>query len=348
MINNLFDKTISLESLLEAWDKFKIGKRKKPDVQVFEKKLEDNLFNLHEELASKTYRHEPYKEFYIRDPKVRLIHKSSVRDRVVNHAIFKTLNEIFEPIFIPESYSSRIGKGTHRGVKSLKQHLIEIQKSHGKCFVLKCDIKKFFHSINHAVLLRIIQTKIKDSDMIWLIRLLLDSFPNRAQFERERVGCPIGNLTSQLFANIYLNELDQYITKELHIKSYLRYTDDFVIVHYDREHLTQLITTIRIFLHVKLELKLHPNKISIRKYRQGIDFLGYVALSRATVLRTKTKNRILLKIKERVSQLKEGKITEEKFMQILNSYLGVLSHVNSHKIRAEIMDYIWKNLNSSS
>jgi len=97
-----------------------------------------------------------------------------------------------------------------------------------------------------------------------------------------------------------------------------------------------------------LELKLHPNKISIRKYRQGIDFLGYVALSRATVLRTKTKNRILLKIKERVSQLKEGKITEEKFMQILNSYLGVLSHVNSHKIRAEIMDYIWKNLNSSS
>ena len=142
-----------------------------------------------------------------------------------------------------------------------------------------------------------------------------------------------------------MNELDQYVARELHVKNYIRYTDDFVVVHHNREFLAQLITTIKVFLHVELGLKLHPNKVGIRKYRQGIDFLGYVALPRATVLRTKTKNRILRKIKERLLQLKEGKITEEKFMQTLNSYLGVLSHANSHKLRSEIMDYIWKNLN---
>ena len=247
--------------------------------------------------------------------------------------------------------TTRIGKGTHRGVKSLKEYLRETQKAHGKCFVLKCDVKKFFHSINHDILISIIQKKVIDPEMIWLIKLLLESFPIRAQFERERErereskACPIGNLTSQLFANIYLNELDQYVTRELHIKNYIRYTDDFVVVHHNREFLAQLITTIRVFLHVELDLKLHPNKVSIRKYRQGIDFLGYVALPRATVLRTKTKNRILRKIKERLLQLKEDEITEEKFMQILNSYLGVLSHANSHKLRTKIMDYIWKSLN---
>ena len=183
---NLFEKTISMESLLEAWDKFKAGKRRRTDVQIFEKRLEDNLFKLHGELSSKTYRHGPYEKFYIRDPKVRLIHKSSVRDRVVDHTIFKTLNEIFEPTFINESYSSRIGKGTHRGIKSLKEYLIETQKVYGKCFVLKCDVKKFFHSINHNILIYIIQRKVTDLNMIWLIKLLLKSFPIRAQFERER------------------------------------------------------------------------------------------------------------------------------------------------------------------
>ena len=162
--------------------------------------------------------------------------------------------------------------------------------------------------------------------------------------ERESKGCPIGNLTSQLFANIYLNELDQYVRYNLKVRSYIRYTDDFVITHHNPEYLIWLKNKIEIFLKSKLELQLHPDKVSLRKYGQGIDFLGYVILPHAIVLRTKTKRRMWRKLNNKVFQFKQGEITEEKFIQTLNSYLAVLSHANTHKLRDQIMHKLWAEL----
>lgn len=186
---DLFEKTVSLESLLYAWDEFKAGKRHKPDVQQFERHLEDNLFTLHEDLSEKCYRHGPYSGFYIKDPKIRLIHKSDVRDRIVHHAVFKTLDIVFEPTFIFDSYSCREGKGTHRAVRRLGFFINKIYRTQGQCFVLKCDVRQFFHSINHKILFGIIAERVKDPDLLWLIKELIESFPANAPAsirERER------------------------------------------------------------------------------------------------------------------------------------------------------------------
>lgn len=342
LYKNLFSKIISLENLLEAWDEFKKGKRNKVDVQIFELRLEDNLFSLHLDLASKRYKHGEYTAFYIRDPKVRRIHKAEVRDRVIHHALFKILNPIFEPTFIPDSYSSRIGKGTHKGVERLEVFARKIDQTYGRCFVLKCDIKKFFASIDHQILLNIISQRIKDQDALWLIRNIVESFSSEFSNEKNIKGAPIGNLTSQLFANIYMNELDHFVKQRLKIKYYIRYTDDFVVVHQNQNYLLNIKDRIADFLKTKLKLTFHPDKIQIRKYRQGVDFLGYVALPKARVLRAKTRRRIFKKLKEKVHQFKLGQISEKTLTQSFNSFLGVLSHANSYRLTQELRHQFWQ------
>lgn len=158
-------------------------------------------------------------------------------------------------------------------------------------------------------------------------------------------GVPIGNLTSQLFANIYLNELDQFVKHKLKVWYYARYTDDFVIISESREYLESLLPPIEEFLKIKLELKLHPDKISIRKFHQGIDFLGYVILPHHRQLRTKTRRRIFKKLRRRIDQYNRREITEDTLTSSLQSYLGVLSHADSFQLSQEIKNqfWFWKN-----
>ncbi len=343
---NIFVKTLSLEALLAAWDEFKQDKRTRADVQMFERHLEDNLFELHSELVSKTYKHSSYRAFTIHDPKVRQIHKATVRDRIVHHAVFNALNPLFEPTFIADSYSCRKDKGTHRAVKRLKVFLEKTGKTYRQCFVLKCDVRKFFQSIDHDILLGIISKRIKDPEMLWLVQELVESFstePNRER-ERERGGYPIGNLTSQLFANVYLNELDQFVKHSLKEKWYIRYTDDFVVVHHSEEHLEEVRRKIEKFLQNSLRLELHPDKVTIRKYSQGVDFLGYVHLPFAQVLRTKTKRRLIRKLREKAIGLKRGKISENSFDSSFQSYMGVLGHANTYELEQKIRQELWELL----
>lgn len=347
IFKDLFIDMISMESLLRAWDEFKKGKGAKLDVQIFELYLEDNLFRLHRDLIHKRYKHGEYTGFYILDPKVRRIHKAQVRDRIVHHLIFQALNPIFEPTFIPDSYSARINRGTHRGVKRLAMVARKVNQTNGRCFVLKCDIKKSFPSIDHQILLNIIDQRIKDPDAMWLIKKVVTSFLSEFSKPGQPKGAPIGNLTSQLFANIYMNELDQFMKHDLGVKYYLRYTDDFLIVHHDRDYLVALKEKISNFLDTKLKLTLHPNKVTIRKYREGIDFLGYVTLPKTTVLRTRVKRRIFKKLKERTEQFKDGKITEQTLIQSFNSYLGVLGHANSYRLEQELRNRFWEWLKES-
>lgn len=331
-----------MDNLLLAWDEFKKGKRNKSDVQQFELKLEDNLFELHQDLKTKKYKHCEYIGFFINDPKKRHIHKAEVRDRIVHHAIHRILYPIYDPTFIFDSYSSRQDKGTHKAVIKLDKMLRQINQTHGNCLVLKCDIKKFFPTVDHKILVKIISKKILDKDALWLIKKIIKSFESEFTTKRDKKGVPIGNLTSQILVNIYMNELDQFIKQTLKIKYYVRYADDFIIAHHDKSYLDNILVKIERFLKNELKMFLHPDKVSIRKYHQGIDYLGYVILPKAIVLRTKTKQRIFRKLKQRVKEYKKGKIDEFNLMQSFNSYLGVLSHADSNKLEQEIRHKIWE------
>lgn len=339
---DIFQKIASLEHLVLAWDEFRRGKQWKKDVMQFEIDLESNLFQLHRDLIMQKYEHSPYSAFYINDPKQRHIHKATVRDRIVHHAVFSVLNPIFEPTFIPTSFSCRIGKGTHKGVETLSMMLRQVSRNNTRpCFALKCDINKFFASIDHDVLFSMLRRRIGDDRALWLLKDIIDSFIANPANIFYRTGLPIGNLTSQLFANIYLNEFDQFVKRDLQIENYVRYTDDFVIVTNTIAVLQNLLPKIERFLKERLRLILHQKKITIRKYRQGIDFLGYVVLPNYIDIRTKTKQRILRRLKQRTDELKRGIISEHSVDRSLQSYRGVLSHANSYRLRQAIENQVW-------
>ena len=314
--SDLFYHIISTTNLLAAWCEFRRSKNKKPDIQKFEFNLEKNILDLHFSLRQKTYINEPYVPFYVYDPKRRYIHKAQVRDRVVHQAIFRQLYNVFDPSFVYDSYACRFEKGTHAGVRRLEVFLRKETKNYThNAWVLKCDISKFFDSIDHSILREILFAKVKCPETRWLLENIIKSFEK----DKDK-GLPLGNVTSQLFANVYMNVLDQFMKHQLKAENYIRYCDDFVIVSEKREFLESLLPKISEFLEQNLKLKLHPRKVEIRKASQGIDFLGYVILPHYKVLRTSTKKRILRLSKENLS--KGSKC----------SYLGVLSHCKGYKI----------------
>lgn len=340
--SKLFNQICNPEALFLAWDEFKRGKGKKLDVLEFERNLEQNIFELYRDLKNKTYKHRPYSGFFIYDPKRRHIHKASVRDRVLHHSVFKVVNCVFEPTFIANSFSCRIGKGTHKGVRAISDMVRKVSKNYTRpCYALKCDVKKFFDSVDHQILLSIVERKIKDPDLMWLIREITESFAGGSSDLFNKKGLPIGNLTSQILANIYMNEFDQFVKQKLKLKYYARYTDDFIILSHNEFELDPILRHVESFLQDHLKLNLHPEKIIIRKHHQGIDFLGYVVFPYHQLVRTKTKRRIIRKLKLKIAECRDGKISEENLNQSLQSFLGVLSHANTNKFRKNLMNHVW-------
>ena len=330
--SSIFHEIASVSNLLSAWNEFKKGKRNKKDVALFDLHLEDNIFRLYKELLQKTYIHEPYDAFFVCDPKRRHIHKASVRDRVLHQAIFRILYPIFDKHFIYDSYSSRELKGTHAGIACLTDACRKVSNNwRNTTYALKCDVRKFFASIDHKILRALIARKIEDQEVLWLIDEIFRSFENETG-----KGLPLGNVTSQLFANIYLNEFDQFAKHILKAKHYFRYCDDFVIVHRDKKALENTIDKIRAFLSTALSLDLHPHKVEIRKVKQGVDFLGYVVLPYAQVVRTKTRQRLLRKLDLALKKFKKEEVSSKTFKSIVSSYLGVLSHSKNKQLKTKI------------
>jgi retron-type reverse transcriptase len=316
-----YEHIISIENLLEAWKAFVIGKKHRKDVQIFERNLMANVIMLHRDLISKTYQHSAYQAFKISDPKPRYIHKASVRDRLLHHALHRVLSPFFIKTFISDSYSCQIGKGTHRALKRFRQFSKIVSKNDTRtAWVLKCDIKKFFANIDQTTLLTIIGKYIRDKEIIRLTSKIVGSFNSGIN----GVGLPLGNLTSQLLVNIYMNEFDQWMKHVIKAKYYIRYTDDFVILSSDKEHLSELIPKIDDFLKEKLKLHLHPDKVFIKTLASGIDFLGWVHFSDHRVLRTTTKRRML------------KRMMNNPKLQTIQSYLGMLSWGNTKKLRQKI------------
>ena len=332
-----FCDVISVNNLLGAWKEFSRGKKSKEDIAEFELNLENNLFDLHRRLVTGEWQPDPYEVFFVKDPKLRRIHKATVRDRVLYQVIYRSLYQIFDSGFIYHSFSSRHRKGTHAGVLSLEKYLRQVSQNYRSLgYALKGDIRKFFDSIDHDILFDLIKKKIADADLLRLIWQIVNSFstvPGK--------GLPLGNVTSQLFANIYLNELDQYIKRELKAERYVRYCDDFALVSSSKKYLDDCVKNIGRFCQVRLSLDLHPRKIIIRKINQGVDFLGYVLLPHRRVLRTHTKTRMLKKLSNLKQDVKNEKIKPEFLEQSAQSYLGVLSHCRGEKIKAQIERIFW-------
>lgn len=321
VLSHSFDNIISIDNLLITWNHFLRGKRKRKDVQEFQLQLADNLMSLHCDLANKTYCHGSYQAFNISDPKPRCIHKASVRDRLVHQLVYDILYWQFDKRFIFDSYSSRENKGIHKAMNRFKLFAGQVSHNHRRTgYVLKGDIRKFFENINQAILLKILQRQISDPDLLWLIKQVLASFCAKIS----EMGLPLGNLTSQLFANIYMNEFDRFVKQELRVKHYIRFADDFVILSIDRNYLVGILMKLNIFLSGELRLSMHPNKVFIKTYASGVDFLGWTHFVKHRNIRTTTKNRMI------------KKLSGWPKLETVNSYRGLLSHGNTYKIRKRL------------
>lgn len=322
--NNSYEHIISVENLLEAWREFVRGKRKRKDVQEFGRDLMQNILSLNEKLVAETYCHSSYEHFTVADPKPRDIHKALVRDRLLHHALHRMLYPFFDRTFIADSYSCRKGKGTHKALDRFRVfHKVVSNDSARTMWVLKCDIKKFFASVDHAVLFGILESYIPDKRFQNLLKNIISSFDSGVSGR----GLPLGNLTSQLLVNIYMNEFDQHVKHTLKVKYYIRYADDFVILSHNKNELDEIYRCIAIFLDERLKLELHPDKCSIKTHASGVDFLGWIHFPTHRVLRTVAKKRMFRRIRE-----------TECIEQTLPSYLGLLSHGDTWKLRKQISE----------
>ncbi|OHA83790.1 MAG: hypothetical protein A2937_01825 [Candidatus Yonathbacteria bacterium RIFCSPLOWO2_01_FULL_47_33b] len=281
-----FEEIISYENLLRAWEDFIKGKRGRRDVDMFARTLSDNLWQLHFDLKNSTYAHGGYHEYTICDPKKRTIHKASVRDRVVHRLVYNALYRYFDKRFIHDSHSSRKGKGTHRARDRFRLFAQKVSKNYTKqCFVLKFDIQKCFASIDQTTLLEILKKHIADDEVYDIVAIIIGSF---------KCGLPLGNLTSQLFINVYLHELDWFCKHTIRAKYYLRYADDVVIVSDDEDELDVAYRIIADFLLSKLYLTTH--KKSVATIYQGVDVLGVIFFPRYGILRRRT--RVRMRVRE--------------------------------------------------
>ncbi len=313
-----YEEIITPENLLIAWQDFLKGKRRRRDVALFQGRLMDNIFELYRELRIKTYRHAGYQAFKISDPKPRHIHKAIVRDRLLHHLLYRETYPYFDKQFIYDSYSCRLEKGTHRAVERFEVFGRKIsENTHKSVWVLKGDVRKFFASIDHGILKDILNRYIEDQDLLWLFGQVIDSFETPG---RPGIGLPLGNLTSQLLVNVYMNEFDQFVRRNLKVKYYIRYADDFVILSSDREYLAHLLPQIEDYLSSHLKLELHPNKVFLSTLSGGVDFLGWSQFYNHRTLRTVTKKRMF------------KKLAQNRSPETKAAYRALLKHGNTYKI----------------
>lgn len=273
---SLFPQIYDFQALHAAYRRARAGKRDRPEVQRFEQDLEGNLIQIQNELIWGTYRTGAYRTFEIREPKARRVAALPFRDRVVQHALVAVIEPLWERRFVHDSYACRPGRGTHRGADRAQQMLRQVKREHGRVCVLKGDVASYFASIDHAVLRRLVRKRIRCQPTLALIDQILES-ANQIH-PTPGVGLPIGNLVSQLSANIYLHELDEFVKHELRERHYIRYMDDFVIAHHDKAHLHAARDRIDRFLAERLRLRTNAKTqvypVGILRGR-ALDYLGY-------------------------------------------------------------------------
>jgi len=339
--SNFYEQLYSFRNLLHAFFKARKHKTKKYYIIEFGKNLITNLLQLKEELKNQTYKPKPLETFILRDPKTRKICKSDFRDRIVHHALCNIIEPIFDKIFIYDSCANRKNKGNLFALKRFDYFKRKVSRN-GKIngwfnnnqirgYCLKADIKHYFETVDHEILLNIIKRKIKDSKVIWLIKQISSNYNNKDK------GMPLGNLTSQFFANVYLNELDYFIKHKLKAKYYIRYVDDFVILHNSKEQLKIWKEQINDFLKKELKLELHKDKSKITSLSRGIDFVGFRNFYYFRLLRkrnTRKQKNDLLKFKIR---LDNKTMDYDQIYSIFEGWIAYAKHADTYELRKEFI-----------
>lgn len=335
--NKLYAKIYDFENLHKAYLCARKNKRYKREVLEFGNNLEENLIQLQNELIHESYTASAYRQFMVYEPKERLILALPFRDRVLHHAICNIIEPIFDKTMIKDTYACRKAKGVLKGVKRVSRFVGSVsQASEGYC--LKMDIHKYFYSIEHETLYRLLQKKIRCKRTLNLLRIIIDSSDNP--------GIPIGNLTSQLFANVYLNLVDHFIKEELKIKYYVRYMDDMIIIDNDKNRLAAVLKEIIYFLRDRLSLKLN-SKTQIFPIKRGIDFLGYRQYEDYRLLR----KRVMLKNFKKFKKMGRANMGLGKLKIRLNSFTNLCKYCKSNKVVANVKQIIgvpkWEQMFSS-
>lgn len=326
----MYTEVTSWENLLQAFKNASRGKRGHPDVAEFEYRLEDNILLLQHELQQQNYQPGRYQSFYIHEPKQRLISAAPFRDRVVHHALCQIIEPIFEASFISDSYANRIGKGTHRALNRTQYFSRRFK------YVLQCDLKQFFPSIDSAILKQILSKKILDKDVLWLIDQIITSgnginretyemvyFPKDDLFAINRPrGLPIGNLTSQFWANVFLNPFDHFVKRELRCPAYVRYVDDFLLFSNEKQELWHWKKVISRRLE-KFRLILHSGA-QPRPVTEGIPFLGFRIFPEKRRLKRRKGIYFQRKFKKMIKAYQRGALP---FSETTDSVRGWINHV---------------------
>lgn len=340
---NLYPQIVDFPNLLLAAKQAQKGKRYNDNVLEFNYYLEPELIKLQQQLRTKTYEPGIYKTFYIKEPKIRMISAAPYKDRVAHHALCNIISPIFERTFIDDSYANRIGLGTHKALRRFTHF------ARSSDYVLQCDIQKYFPSIDHEILKSLIRRKIKCPDTLWLIDRIIDNsnkqFPVLEHFpdddlltplNRKR-GLPIGNLTSQFFANVYLNGFDHFIKEELKVKKYLRYVDDFALFSNDQQFLSDARIAIEEYL-TKLRVKIHPIKSQLFETRKGANWLGFRVLPDRIRVRAENLRRAKRRLRKLQTDYAQGNIDLNQVSQSITSWIAHLEHGDTWELRKKIFN----------
>ena len=342
---NLFAKVCDYDNLYDAFLNASAGKTKKQYVLDFEKNLGNNLYALQWELLTRTYKPHPLTTFTIRDPKTRKISASHFRDRVIHHAICNIIAPIFESRFIFDTFANRKGKGTLAALERF-DHFMHKVTGNGRIiqreresipnsivgFALKADIRHYFENVDQEILLSILRRRINDKDLMWLIRTILENHKT----EIPGKGMPLGNLTSQFFANVYLSELDYFVKHKLRVKYYLRYVDDFIILHRSKEQIEDWETQIDIFLRESLKIELHPDKTKIISLGTGVPLLGFRAFYHFRILKKSNVRRVLGRLELFRSKYAAGEIEQSEILLSNSGWQGYAMMGNTFKLRQQV------------
>ncbi|HRY83740.1 MAG TPA: reverse transcriptase/maturase family protein [Candidatus Cloacimonadota bacterium] len=318
----LYEQITSWSNLYLAYIRACKHKKSKAETTEWMYNCERYLFDLQAELVEERYHPQPYKYFLIREPKERIISVAAFRDRVVHHALVNIIEPYFEASFIKDSYATRKEKGLHLAVKAAQNYTCHYK------WYLKLDIRKYFASINHEILLKLINRKIKDPAVMSLCRIILSNQTASMGLE-EKKGLPVGNLTSQFFANIYLNQLDHFVKQALGFHAYLRYMDDFILFSNDPQDIKQALKQIEIFVLEQLDLFIKPKSMQINRVDQGIPYLGYRIFPKLLRIRRENLKRCLKGIGKTEQAYLQDKIGAEVLYQSTRSRMGFIGYASS-------------------
>ncbi len=339
---NIYPQIINFENILIAAKKAQRGKRFRENILAFNDNLEAKLAQLQSELTNKTYKPGAYRTFYIKEPKLRMISAAPYKDRVIHHALCNVILPLIERTFIADSYANRVGFGTHKAL----HRFTEFARS--SRYVLQCDIQKYFPSIDHEILKDLLHRKIKCPDTLWLIDTIIDNSNEQLPIVeyfmgdelltplQRRRGLPVGNLTSQFFANVYLNGFDHFVKEQLHVQKYLRYVDDFSLFSDDWNFLFDARLAIEEYLGNQLRLKIHPIKSQLFETKHGANYVGFRILPNCIRVRTENLRRARRRLKIMQNKYEKGKIDSERVSESIQSWFAHLEHGDTWQLRQQI------------